>query len=213
MNRAQRAWLLTALLSTALGGGVGACEGASGPQVEVEKLPEIKPSLPTVPKLPPPPHPVQYGDKTFSLFGVRKKLRTTMDTEIELTGYIVETYVPPECPKDQLCPVPRAPHVFLADVQSETEPTKRIRLVGYAENQKSIDEAIADEKRGQRKPPPEESGLLPIPTDLFPGAKVKVKAQFTRVSGSGFSDADGLLDYRGHTTLEPAPEVPAPKKS
>ena len=213
MNRARRAWFLTSVLAAALGGSIGACEGQGGPQVEVEKLPDIKPSLPAVPKLPPPPYPVQYSDNTYSLFGLRKRMRNTMDTEVELTGYVVETYVPPECPKDKVCPQARAPHVFVADDKNETDPTKRIRLVGYAENQKAIDEAIADAKRGKTKAPPEESGILPIPADLFPGAKIKIKAQFTRVSGSGFSDADGLLDYRGHTTLEPPTEIPEPKKS
>jgi hypothetical protein len=210
MNRARRAWFLSPVLALALFGG---CEGAGASNVEVEKLPDIKPNLPSVPKLPPPPHPIQYGDSSYSLFGLRKRIKNTMDTEIQLTGYVVETYTPPECPKDKVCPPARAPHVFIADTKDETDPQKRIRLVGYAENQKAIDEAIADAKRGKTKPPPEESGLLPIPTDLFPGAKIKVKAQYTRVSGSGFADADGLLDYRGHETQEPPAEIPDPKKS
>ncbi len=212
MNRARRAWFLTSVLAAAFASSVAACEGQGGPPVEVEKLPEIKPSLPAVPKLPPPPYPVQYGDKSYSLFGLRKRIRTTIDTEVELTGYVVETYVPPECPKDKVCPAARAPHVFIADVANETDPTKRIRLVGYAENQKTMDEAIADAKRGKKVAPPDESGILPVPTDLFPPAKLKIKAQFTRVSGSGFSEADGLLDYRGHTTLEPPAEIPEPTK-
>jgi hypothetical protein len=185
------------------------CEGAgSAASVQVEKLPDIKPSLPSVPKLPPPPHPIQHPDNTYSLFGLRKRMRNTMDTEVELTGYVVETYVPPECPKGKTCPQARAPHVFLADTATETDPNKRIMLVGYAENQKAIDEAIAAVKKGKYEAPDPESGLLPIPTDLFPGAKVKVKAQFSRISGSGFAQSDGLLDYRGHTTLEPPPAPP-----
>ncbi len=210
MNRARRAWILSSMLAAAVGSSVVACEGQTGSQVEVEKLPDIKPSLPAVPKLPPPPYAVQYPDNSYSLFGLRKRMRNTMDTEVELTGYVIETYAPPECPEDKVCPQARAPHVFVADAKTETDPTKRIRLVGYAENQKAIDEAIADAKRGKTKPPPDDSGILPIPTDLFPGAKIKIKAQFTRVSGSGFSDADGLLDYRGHTTIEPPTEIPEP---
>jgi hypothetical protein len=204
MNRARRVWFLTTVFAAALSFG---CEGAgSTAQVQVEKLPDIKPSLPAVPKLPPPPHPVQHPDSSYSLFGLRKRMRNTMDTEVELTGYVVETYVPPECPKGKTCPIARAPHVFLADTANETDPNKRIMLVGYAENQKAIDEAIADTKKGKYKPPDPESGLMPIPVDLFPGAKIKVKAQFSRISGSGFAQSDGLLDYRGHTTIEPPPE-------
>jgi hypothetical protein len=185
-----------------------ACDTQQASAVEVEKLPDIKPSLPAVPTLPPPPFPVQYPDNSYSLYGLRKRVKNTMDTEVELTGYVVETYVPPECPKDKVCPQARAPHVYLADTKGETDANKRILLVGYAENQKAIDDAIADAKRGKTKAPDPESGLLPVPTDLFPGAKVRVKAQFTRVSGSGFAQSDGLLDYRGHVTIEPPTEIP-----
>jgi hypothetical protein len=209
MTRARRVSLLSPLLAALL---LSAACDSSGPAVEVEKLPDIKPSLPTVPTLPPPPHPIQYSDSSYSLFGLRKKLKTTMDTDVELTGYVVETYTPPECPKGKTCPQARAPHVYLADTKDEADATKRILLVGYAENQKAIDDAIVDVKRGKYKPPPEDSGLLPIPTDLFPGAKVKVKARFARVSGSGFAQSDGLLDYRGYTTVEPPPSIPDPKK-
>jgi hypothetical protein len=153
---------------------------------------------------------VQYPDSSYSLFGLRQRMKNTMDTDVDVTAYVVETYVPPECPEDKNCPAARAPHVYLADTKDEQDATKRILLVGYAENQKAIDEAIIDTKKGKYKPPDPESGLLPIPVDLFPGAKIKVKAHFARVSGSGFAQSDGVLDYRGHTTLEPPAVVPDP---
>jgi hypothetical protein len=208
MNRARRVWLLSPVFAAALLG--TACDTQSTSTVAVEKLPEIKPSLPAVPTLPPAPHPVQHADSSYSLYGLRKRIKNTMDTEVDVTAYVVETYVPPECPEDKTCPQARAPHVYLADTKDEQDAAKRILLVGYAENQKAIDEAITDVKRGKYKPPDPESGLLPIPTDLFPGAKVKVKARFTRVSGSGFAQSDGVLDYRGHTTLEPPAVIPEP---
>ncbi len=208
MTRARRVSLLSPLLAALLMS--GACDAsAGGPAIEVEKLPDIKPSLPTVPTLPPPPHPVQYSDSSFSLFGLRKRIKTTMDTDVELTGYVVETYTPPDCPKGKVCPTARAPHVYVADSKDESDSTKRILLVGYAENQKAIDEAIQATKRGKYKAPDPESGLLPIPVDLFPGAKIRVKARFGRVSSSGFSQSDGLLDYRGHITVEPPAAVPS----
>jgi hypothetical protein len=209
MNRARRVWLLSSVFAAALLS--SACDQmGSASEVAVEKLPDIKPSLPAVPTLPPPPHPVQYSDTSYSVYGLRKRIKNTMDTEVDVTAYVVETYAPPECPEGKNCPQARAPHVFLADTKDEQDPTKRILLVGYAENQKAIDEAIIDTKRGKYKPPDPESGLLPIPVDLFPGAKIKVKARFARVSGSGFAQSDGLLDYRGHTTLEPPTEIPEP---
>ena len=208
MNRARRVWKLSPLLAAVILS--AACDSQSGAAVEVEKLPEIKPDLPAVPTLPPPPHPVQHPDSSYSLFGLRKRIKSTMDTDVDVTGYVVETYVPPECPEGKNCPLARAPHVYLADSKGESDPTKRILLVGYAENQKAIDEAILDKKRGKYKPPSAESGMLAVPTDLFPGAKIKAKARFTRVSGSGFAQSDGLLDYRGHTQLEPPTELPEP---
>ncbi|MDB4987083.1 MAG: hypothetical protein JWN04_2261 [Myxococcaceae bacterium] len=208
-----RVWSLSPLPAAALALMLlgAACDTASGSAVEVEKLPDIKPNLPAVPTLPPPPYAVQYPDSSYSLFGLRKRIKTTMDTDVELTAYVVETYVPPECPEGKNCPPARAPHVYLADAKSETDPAKRILLVGYAENQIAIDEAIIAKKKGKYKPPDPESGILPIPTDLFPDAKVKVKARFARVSGSGFAQSDGLLDYRAHTTIEPPAVVPEPK--
>ena len=50
-----------------------------------------------------------------------------------------------------------------------------------------------------------ESGMLPVPTDFLIGAKVKVSGRFARISGTGFNISNGLLEYRGHETLEPAP--------
>ncbi len=204
MTRARRVSLLSPLLAALLMS--VACDSSSGPALEVEKLPDIKPSLPTVPTLPPPPHPIQYSDNSYSLFGLRKRLKTTMDTDVDLTGYVVETYTPPDCPKGKVCPPARAPHVYLADTKDERDATKRILLVGYAENQKAIDDAIQATKRGKYKAPDPESGLLPIPVDLFPGAKIRVKGRFGRVSSSGFAQSDGLLDYRGHVTLEAPPK-------
>ncbi|MET0343323.1 MAG: hypothetical protein ABW252_20100 [Polyangiales bacterium] len=208
MNR-SRVWMLAPLLSATLLSSNGCDKSSGGAAVEVEKLPDIKPDLPAVPTLPPPPHPVQYPDGAYSVFGLRKRIKNTMDTEVDLTAYVVETYRAPECPEGKQCPQARAPHVYLADAKGD-EGEKRILLVGYAENQKAIDEALVAKKKGKYKPPPAESGMLPIPTDLFPGAKVKVKARFTRVSGAGFAQSDGLLDYRAHTAIEPPTEIPEP---
>jgi len=202
MSRNGQTWCLLMVLGTALAGG---CE-SGGADAQIEKLPDIKPNLPAVPTLPPPPHPVQYPDQSYSVYGLRKRMRQTIDNEVQVTGYIVDVYQPPECPKGKQCPLPTAPHLYLADTPAETDPEKRLLLVGYAENQKAIDEAVKLAKKGRYEPPDPESGMLPIPTDFFKGAKINVKGQFAHVSGAGFAQSDGLLDYRAHTTLEAAPE-------
>ncbi len=213
MNRLTRILCVLAVLGTmALQG----CDKQAEAKVNVEKLPDIKPSLPAVPTLPPPPFPTQYSDQSYSIFGLRRMLRKTIDSDVVVTGYIAKVYVPPECPPKQKCPVPPAPHIWLADTAGEQDESKLLILAGYAENQISIDEAIEASKKG-KKPTEEElkeqadTGLLPIPIDFFTGAKIKVTARFAYIGGSGFQSSEGVLDYRGHETLEPAPEAAAAK--
>lgn len=209
MNRLSRMLCVAALLGS---GWIQGCDKMAEAKVQVEKLPAVTPSLPAVPTLPPPPHPTQLADQSYTVFGLRKQLRKTIETDVTVTGYIAKIFVPPECPPKEKCPTPAAPHMWMADIQGEADPNKLLLVAGYAENQIAIDEAIKDAKKG-KKPSAEEAemGLLPIPVDFFPGAKVKVKGRFAYVSGSGFQSSEGVLGYAGHETLEPAPEVAAAK--
>lgn len=193
--------------------GVSGCEQAASANANVEKLPPVTPNLPAVPTLPPPPHPIQYDDQSYSVFGVRRAIRRTIDTDLSITGYIAEVYQPPECPKREQCPPPPAPHMYLADTAEETDKRKMLLVAGYAENQAALDEALKEARRGRQKAPPEDSGLLPVPVDFFKGAKVKVQGKFAYVSGSGFQSSEGVLEYGGHETLEPAPEAEEPPKA
>jgi hypothetical protein len=187
-----------------------ACEQTAQAKVPVEKLPEVKPTLPPVPTIPPAPFPVQFSDQSYSVYGLRRALRRTINTEVNVTGYITKVYAPPECP-DEKCPLPPAPHLWLADSKTETDPSKLVLVGGYAENQKAIDEAIKESKKPKGKaPPPEDTGLIPVPTDLFTGAKIKLKSRFTYMSGAGFQSSEGVLDYAGHETLEPGEAPPPP---
>lgn len=179
-----------------------ACSGGPAADLTITQLPEVHPSLPTVPTIPPPPYPVQYPDSSFSVYGVRRREATTMDHDQTITGYIVEIYAPPECPDGHTCPPPAAPHMWVADARDVGADGQRLMVVGYAENQQAIDEAIADARRGRTQPPESESGITPVPTDFVVGNKVKVTGRFARISGAGFNVSEGLLEYRGHETLE-----------
>lgn len=184
--------------------GLAACGEQAASDLTIERLPDVNPSLPDVPTLPPPPHEVQYADESYSVYGVRRRGGTTMDTDLAVTGYIVEIYEPPECPEGQTCDPPAAPHLWIADTRGEEEDQKRLMVAGYAENQAQIDEAIELAERNRYEPPDPESGILPIPVDFRVGTKVKIDGRFTRVSGAGFNVSTGMLDYRGHEILEPA---------
>lgn len=184
------------------------CEKTAQAKIQVEKLPEVKPSLPSVPTIPPAPFPVQYPDQSYSVYGLRRAMRRTINTEVSVTAYIAKVFVPPECPPKSKCPLPPAPHIWLGDTKDEADQAKLVLVAGYAENQKTIDDAIKDAKRGKSNAPPEDTGLLPIPTDFLPGAKIKLKGRFSFMGGAGFQSSEGVLDYGGHETLEPgvAPE-------
>ena len=196
MPRPKRAILLTCVLAVAVLG----CGPEPAADLQVERLPDVRPNLPAVPTIPPPPHPVQHGDGSYTIYGLRKQIRRTIDTDVEVTGYIVEIYQPPECPEGETCPRPIAPHLWVADTRGESDAAKRLVVVGYAMNHEEYNEA---RELGDRyEPPPPESGMIPIPIDFEVGNKVKISGRFSRVSGLGFNYSEGLLEYRGHTTLE-----------
>jgi hypothetical protein len=184
---------------------LSACGEQVASDLTIERLPDVNPSLPEVPTLPPPPHEVQYPDSSFSVYGVRRRAVTTMDTDVAVTGFIVEIYQPPVCPEGRTCDPPAAPHLWIADSREPAADDDRILVAGYAENQTQIDEARELAERGRYEPPDPESGILPVPTDFDVGAKVKINGRFTRMSAAGFNVSNGMLEYRGHERLEPPP--------
>jgi hypothetical protein len=167
--------------------------------------PTVRPNLPTVPTVPPPPHPITYPDGTYTVYGLRKRIERTIDSEVKVTGYISWVYAAPECPEGRTCPPPKMPHLRIADTPNETDERKTLVLVGYAANQKEIDDAREELAHGRTPAPPEGEGLPPIPTDLEIGRRGVFEGRFTRVAGSGFLESEGLLDYRRHL-LEGTPE-------
>lgn len=194
-----------------LGGALLGCtEPKAATDITIERLPDVNPNLPAVPTLPPPPYPIQLPDQSYTVYGVRKRIHQTMDTDVTITAYIVGMYVPPVCPEDRVCPPARIPHIFLADAKDEADPYKRLTVVGYAENQTQLDEAIAGLASGHPVVREEGDDRPPVPGDFGIGAKIKVRGRFTRVTGTGFSQSDGVMEYNGHETLEPSPTVAVP---
>ena len=190
--------LLLVLSFVALAG----CDKSADTQGDQAKqdAPKIKPNLPAVPTLPPPPHPIKLEDDSHSVFGVRHRTRHTMDTETAVTGYIVELHEPPLCKeRDKTkCPVVKAPHIWIADTADEGERANQLIVVGYADNQAQIE-------RAKKRPKKPVEGMVAIPTDFAVGNKVKINGRFTRLA-AGFNSSNGLLEYLGHETLEKAPK-------
>jgi len=178
------------------------------PEPVVQKVDNFTPNLPSVPIVPPPPFPITYGDGTYSVSGARRKINQLVNSEISVTGYIVDQYKPPECPKGEVCPPPSMPHLWLADDLTEKNPNRWLTVVGYGGSQQAID----DERERIRLGKPLEviPGTYPTPIvyDWMTGQKYTIKGNFTRSSGTGFLRSDGLLEYTGHQCLDCPPPPP-----
>ena len=187
-------------LNLSLLGLIGCDKGDTKPEAQDDGLPKITPDLPPVPTIPPPPHPITYEDKSHSVFGVRHRLRHTIDTETAISGYVLEIYEPPECKeKDEtLCEVVKAPHIWIGDTPDESERAKQLIVVGYADNQEQLDRAKKGRRDRSRGP-----DAVPVPTDFAVGNKVRLNGRFTMLA-AGFNSSNGLLEYMGHETLEKA---------
>ncbi len=188
---------LAGLLAAALMG----CE--EGPNLTIERLPDVSPNLPAVPELPPPPHPINHPDGSYSVYGVRQMIANTAGQEVTITGTIVSVYAPPACDEGEACPLPPAPHVYIADTAGESDQRLTMIVTGYAQNH----EEVADARRGGsaylRRA--ERQGIVPVPIDFDVGARIKVVGTFDR-QGNGFFASNGLVQYQSHETLEAAPE-------
>jgi hypothetical protein len=173
---------------------------ASEPEAEAEQLPKIVPNLPEVPTLPPPPFPTTYEDESYSVYGLRSHLTKILDSELSVTGYIVEIYEPPVCKKKKKdeCPKAAAPHMFIADTADQTDRAEQLIVVGYADNKEQLERA----RRGRKTTTI--SGGVVVPRDLRVGNKVRVKGYFTLISSGGFNTSNGLVEYASHDTLEKA---------
>ena len=210
-----------ALLSAIIILGVSALLACEQPtaeaKVKVEKLAAFAPNLPTVPTIPPPPYPTQYPDQSYSVYGLRKMIRNTLNTAVHVTGFVAKVYQPPPCPEGQRCPTPAAPHLWLADTPNEEDEVKLLLVAGYAENQGQIDEAVVAAMKGTPLEPLEGSDAPPIPVDLFKGAKVKFQGRYSYSTGGfgagarGFQSSEGVLSYESHTIITESPEAPAVK--
>ena len=109
---------------------------ASEPEAEAEQLHDIVPNLPEVPTLPPPPFPTTYEDESYSVYGLRSRLTKVLDSELSVTGYIVDVYEPPPCTKKKKdeCPKVAMPHMFIADTAEQADRSEvgnKIRVKGF----------------------------------------------------------------------------------
>jgi hypothetical protein len=168
----------------------------------VTEIQGYKPNLPPVPSIPVPSVPETYGDGSYSVYGLRKNVSKTINTQVNITAYVVKIYQKPVCEEGKTCHT-MMPHLFLADESGEKLQKRYIRVVGYAQSFKEMEDAKADAEAGKEPEElPEGVYLPPVIWDWQEGHKYKIKAVFLNRSSSGFMDADGLLEYKGHECLD-----------
>ena len=202
-------FMATALTFTIFG--LAACESTRNPVVVEQDLPDIRPNLPAIPNVPPPRHKIQYGDGTWSVYGLRKRIAQNIGEEVRVKAYVVKIYEPQECPEGRTCPPSPMPHLWLGDDHEQTKERRLLRLVGYANSQEEMDQAREDHEKGVEPDEEEIAAGIKIIWDWQQGKQYVVKGRFARSSGTGFMFSEGLLEYMDHECLDcPPPEDDAP---
>jgi len=190
---------------------LGGCEKKTqGPKVEVEKIETYKPNLPAVPKVPKPNVAETYSDGSYSVFGVRKAGEKALDLTVTITGYIAKIYDKPVCPEGQRCRI-EMPHFYLADDPKETLDKHMMKVVGYAQSFKEMEEEKAIDLDPKKLRDVGEA-LVPIVWDWRLGQKYRITGRFTHQSATGFMEPDGLLDYQKHECLDCPPPTEEEQK-
>ena len=193
----------TFVLAIALASGllIGCKDEQTTKKVVVEQIAAYKPNLPSVPAIPKPTHPETYSDGTYSVYGARKGIVKTIETQITVTAYIANVYQKPVCPEEQTCHT-LMPHLWLADDASESLERRRIRLVGFANSFKEMEDQQERDEKGIEEELPEGVYLPPVIWDWREGHKYRITGRFTRRSGAGFMATDGLIEYGSHECLD-----------
>ena len=155
--------------------------------------PETKEELPNVQVgLPPPPNfddaraPEKWDDGSYSIFGLRNEIDERVKegdagTEVEVTGFVQEIYVPPECdPEDPFCDLGKQPHFWVVDKADQQGKKRAMMVVNY---RFKIPEFEADMWKDEVQP------MVEV------GKKYKFKGKFKRFSDTGFAANNGLFEF------------------
>ena len=71
---------ISSLLVIAMALCVG-CEPQPAEDLVIERLPDVTPSLPSVPTIPPDPYPIQLSDGSYTVLGVKRRGHHILDGE------------------------------------------------------------------------------------------------------------------------------------
>jgi hypothetical protein len=159
-----------AIFSACSQSGDGSMIGDDDPQQT--QLPKIKVNLPPPPSFQKDNAPETYPDSSYSVYGLRKNIKTKINTQVRLKGFLLELYECPECPKGATCPDCRKPHFWLSD-RANGPKEKALLVTDY----------------------PQEDPLTKKKMVFEAGAQYYVTGTYSKTSGTGFSASDGLVVY------------------
>ena len=148
------------------GSSIGQNESAQG------QLPQIKVKLPPAPSFEKEHAPEKYSDGSYSVYGVRKNIKDTLNKQQRVRAFLIEVYQCPECPKGKECPACERPHFWISD-RANGAKDKALMVVDY----------------------PKKDAKTRKKTVFTTGVQYFVSGVFTKNSGTGFSDSDGLMAY------------------
>jgi len=148
----------------------GSSIGAEGP--EQTHLPQIRVNLPPPPSFQKEHAPERYTDSSYSVYGLKKNIATTLSKQVRVKGFLRELYECPVCPKGATCKACDKPHFWLADRASG--PKQEALLVSdYPKLDPQTKKKISFEV----------------------GASYYVMGTFSKSSPTGFSNSEGLLVF------------------
>lgn len=135
----------------------------------------------------------KFDDGSYSIYGLRKELDENVKqgeagAEVQMKGYVMDIYVPPECPEGELCPPGKQPHVWVTDKPEEKGKKRAMMVVNYAFQ---IPEWDAARWKDQ-----------PVVV-LEKGKQYTFKGKFKRFSDTGFSHDRGLLEFVAYHPHDP----------
>jgi hypothetical protein len=142
---------------------------------ELKQVPIAKDKV----NLPPPPSfkkdhaPKLYPDQTLSVYGLRKDMKGFNNKTVRVKAFLLDVYNCPKCPKGAQCKPCSAPHFWVSDRKNGSKD-KALMVTDYPEKHPTTHRKLKFEQ----------------------GVRYIITGLFTKRSGTGFSNADGLLVFR-----------------
>ena len=154
------------------GSTIGGNESSQG------QLPQIKVKLPPPPSFEKEHAPEKYSDGTYSIYGIRKNIKDTINKQGKVRAFILEVYKCPECPKGKECPACERRHLWISD-RANGIKDKAMMVVDY----------------------PEKDPTTKKKMEFTSGVQYYFTGVFTKNSGTGFSTSEGLMAYLTSETV------------